>query len=434
MFIRCSSNNLIDGRKKNVLLLQLTLVMLVMMVSGTLSAADWCTTYGGQGALTAELGETMYVPWKGWMMVSVTVEDTDWYSTDNWATKQPATSGYTFSYTWNVNGLGTLGNPTGSYSGVGNINTPEVFNVTCKVTDTQTIAQGDTGSRNDGEKTDDVYVVVVRADVGTGLGDDGTSNDPENTAPGLILGSNEDDDNANGVPDKLDTSAVTGENDLVAISISVAPTTTHLSGWKAKLLGTGGIKVYADAQKSVEIPIFDAPMMGKTAKIWLLGSESIPSTVYVEGTGAGEATLTMQVLRSVNGTDTLFTSDTAKFTVLAPNLATDSNNDGTIDGYDDAVEIGNPGKILGRNDDDDNSNGTLDMNENPVTGENDLKQVNLSWFGSGGFSFTGYKLQLGIGSGSENIRVWTTSTKTAQLTLPITYTIGTDTIPSTIWI
>ena len=54
------------------------------------------------------------------------------------------------------------------------------------------------------------YVVVVKPDIDTGLADNGTASDAENTAPGKILGSNEDDDNSNGVPDRLDTSTVTG--------------------------------------------------------------------------------------------------------------------------------------------------------------------------------------------------------------------------------
>ncbi len=49
-----------------------------------------------------------------------------------------------------------------------------------------------------------------------------------------------------------------------------------------------------------------------------------------------------------------------------------------IEGLADEDEADPPGAILSLNNDDDNENGVPDLNENPVAGENDLKQITLS--------------------------------------------------------
>lgn len=59
-------------------------------------------------------------------------------------------------------------------------------------------------------------------------------------------------------------------------------------------------------------------------------------------------------------------------------LRTDSDNDGDIDDDDEAIEDLPPGVIFPVNSDDDNANGTPDMDEAPVYGEDDLVEVQLS--------------------------------------------------------
>lgn len=59
-------------------------------------------------------------------------------------------------------------------------------------------------------------------------------------------------------------------------------------------------------------------------------------------------------------------------------LRTDSDNDGDIDDDDEAVEDIPPGVVFPVNSDDDNGNGVPDMDEAPVSGEDDLVEVQLS--------------------------------------------------------
>jgi|GEM_PF-2103711 len=59
-------------------------------------------------------------------------------------------------------------------------------------------------------------------------------------------------------------------------------------------------------------------------------------------------------------------------------IRTDSDNDGDIDDDDEVVESFPPGVIFVVNSDDDNDNGIPDMDENPVIGEDDLAEIQLS--------------------------------------------------------
>jgi hypothetical protein len=59
------------------------------------------------------------------------------------------------------------------------------------------------------------------------------------------------------------------------------------------------------------------------------------------------------------------------------NIRMDSDNDGDIDYQDELVENVSPGAIIYVNDDDDNFDGVRDLNELPVTDENDLAEIQL---------------------------------------------------------
>lgn len=60
-----------------------------------------------------------------------------------------------------------------------------------------------------------------------------------------------------------------------------------------------------------------------------------------------------------------------------PDIVADSNNDLEIDEQDQAVETLSPGFIAYINDDDDNLDGTSDMDQSPVGYENDLAEIQL---------------------------------------------------------
>jgi len=114
-------------------------------------------------------------------------------------------------------------------------------------------------------------------------------------------------------------------------------------------------------------------------------------------------------------------------------INTDSNNDGQINEQDDPIEENSSGRYIEWNGDNDNSNDTPDKDETgPVTGENDLVQVNLVHILSS--EWNGWRVILEASIGGSYIKVWTTSTKGTEITLPHTYVIGTDEIPSTVYV
>ena len=85
--------------------------------------------------MTYSLGSTDIIGWKTWMGLTANASDADYSTTDNWAHYTPDDD--TFSFLWDVGGLGTAGNPTGSYTGVSQINSPGVFTVKCTIDDTK---------------------------------------------------------------------------------------------------------------------------------------------------------------------------------------------------------------------------------------------------------------------------------------------------------
>jgi RHS repeat-associated protein len=114
-------------------------------------------------------------------------------------------------------------------------------------------------------------------------------------------------------------------------------------------------------------------------------------------------------------------------------IDTDSNNDGLINDSDESVEETSPGRYVNHNVDDDNSNSTQDKDESgTVTGEDDLALVNLAYEPTTGIN--GAKVVLDASSGGTRIKVWASSTKGTQITLPKTYIIGTDTVPANVYV
>lgn len=85
--------------------------------------------------------------------------------------------------------------------------------------------------------------------------------------------------------------------------------------------------------------------------------------------------------------------------------------------------------FVGLNDDDDNDNGTPDKDESgPVLGEDDLAEV---WV-----YFAPSELNTGkvLLSASNNIKVWYDSQKEVEVSLPATWYVSRDQVPSTIWV
>ncbi|HPY89220.1 MAG TPA: hypothetical protein PLT23_00740 [Lentisphaeria bacterium] len=125
-----------------------------------------------------------------------------------------------------------------------------------------------------------------------------------------------------------------------------------------------------------------------------------------------------------------------KICVLEVDLDVDSNNDGIINDTDDSLEANAPGKLVYLNHDDDNMNDVEDKTENStaVTNENDLQPMNLSFAPP---TLSVGKIILSATSGASYIQVWKSATKgTAadKVALPKTWTLGTDTVPSTLYV
>ena len=107
------------------------------------------------------------------------------------------------------------------------------------------------------------------------------------------------------------------------------------------------------------------------------------------------------------------------------NFDVDSNDDAT----DDSIEDSDP-VLLAVNDDDDDSNGTLDLNDSgPVgTGEDDLEPASIS-VDQAGSIVPGYTLLI---TTTAPVNLWMDSAKTTPV--PTSFQICIDTIPSTIYI
>ena len=122
-------------------------------------------------------------------------------------------------------------------------------------------------------------------------------------SPGYYIGQNNDDDNSNDTPDK-DEDPVSGEGDLVGLSLGVSPS---LSEGKVKLSRTSNkIKVW-DSQTKNNLIIPDGT---DNFKEWDAGS--YPSTLWVEGFSGGVDELSLSYKRD----GVTVHSDLIKFTVV----------------------------------------------------------------------------------------------------------------------
>jgi len=101
------------------------------------------------------------------------------------------------------------------------------------------------------------------------------------------------------------------------------------------------------------------------------------------------------------------------------NIRTDSNNDGVIDGNDEDVENISPGVIIYVNDDDDNFNDILDLDEQPVTGEDDLAEIQLPVDCYPADPSTAWWAISWLNPTIPSIQVWTASDKSTPVGGPI---------------
>jgi len=114
--------------------------------------------------------------------------------------------------------------------------------------------------------------------------------------------------------------------------------------------------------------------------------------------------------------------NSVKITVMTVDL--------NIDGVADEAETTIGGFIALNNDDDDN-NGTADKDANgPITGEDNLVKITLQKVEPTALTGT---VTLKANSGGGNIKVWTSSTKGTEVTLPKTYSTPSE-LPKDLWV
>jgi hypothetical protein len=264
-----------------------------------------------------------------------------------------------------------------------------------------------------GSKWEDMTkdIVVVRADlVMNGLGEEAEED------PGAYVGLNNDDDNENCAIDSSETATVTGEDDLVAISLSVSPAQNE-----------GQVRLIRSSEK---IKVWDSPTKGtghlvipdgeNDYKIWDISS--YPSTLYVEGVSRSLSLGDVELWLSYIRNSCTVHRDKVKITVVEVDL--------DMSGVSDSEETCKGGYI-GINDDDDDNSCWEDRGEDgTVSGENDLVAITLHRVGPTGVTGT---VELKALAGGTNVRVWTDPTKGTQVGLPKTYSTPAE-LPKTLYV
>jgi hypothetical protein len=174
---------------------------------------------------------------------------------------------------------------------------------------------------------------------------EGVPDDYREENPGGYVPVNDDDDNDNGITDK-DEAPVNGEDNLVAISLSISPPYPILNEGEIKLTTTattGQLRVwkYPDKRELI-IPNGDTPRYYAT---W--SPQNLPPTLYVEGITPvlpGTELLTLSYAIGLAGIDV----DFVKVTVVGVWLSGDG---GILDDWPKtATQLRSPKYIFGKND------------------------------------------------------------------------------------
>ncbi len=115
-------------------------------------------------------------------------------------------------------------------------------------------------------------------------------------------------------------------------------------------------------------------------------------------------------------------SDYINIHVVYLDVDIDSNNDNVIADDDDTFEDLAPGKIILFNGDDDNENGTPDIDDGSVENEDDLVEIRLSF--STGTLPDGSQFVLDEVGENRNLRIWDSETKDDEINLPFIFYVG----------
>lgn len=206
----------------------------------------------------------------------------------------------------------------------------------------------------------------------------------ETDAPGRLLRYNGDDDNHDDIPDRDEpgdklangqfAKFLSGEDDLAQVDLKTYAGRADMKGFKIRLGGGGNVKVWTSATKGAGNEI-------NLPKEYVIGQDTIPSTIWAEGFHEGASALTMRLIHS-NGL--VLCDDAILLTVLRAIVRVDGNRDGSIDlhGDSDLTTKDKPYKFWLNNDHDvdgdfpfgeDKDDGVADSADKQIGGLRDLE-------------------------------------------------------------
>ena len=197
-------------------------------------------------------------------------------------------------------------------------------------------------------------------------------------SPGNILLLNRDDDNADGIPDYENQFDPNHDffnfqdDDLEEVSLSFGSSTTSLDGYGLELSGT----------EASSIEVYGSPLKHFVGTSFTIGSDDVPSSVWVEGVEAGVATLTWTLFQP-DGEPVA--SDAVLLTVVDGDLSAHRQQTPVFRDYIISPEVEDVEAIGIRiNGDDDDGDGVADgMQRTAVSSEDDLMQLDTVVFSGG---------------------------------------------------
>ena len=207
----------------------------------------------------------------------------------------------------------------------------------------------------------------------------GTDDPIEEDPPGKVLLLNTDDDNANDLPDlqeggpfvDADGNPV-ADDDLVPARLSWDSLGLDLTGYRLQLSADPALKLWTTQDKQALVP-----------ESFLIGTDPVPETIYLEGVEEGEAWVSWTLLQPGGQpvAEDQVRVTVANFDIRAYRPLTEGPDYGNPF---QKTEVPpkfeqNPGVGIRRNGDDDNKNGTPDndIQDVAVQNENDLIEINL---------------------------------------------------------
>jgi hypothetical protein len=278
-------------------------------------------------------------------------------------------------------------------------NSPMLYTVKLDVYDNDA-AEGGPPDKND---VDICQLAVVKVN----LNINGVPDDSNELNPGGLVSLNNDDDNNNGIEDK-DEAPVNGEDDLVAISLSILPANLDTGEMELKVVNATSVRIWSSADKQgLIIPTGD-PL--DWSKKWPV--QQMPQTLYVEGTSVPYAREVLLQLSYIVDLSECIHSVLVRFSVVKVDIDAGLNE----------IDEVNPGKYINVNWNDDDGDGWTPNDTPPngvyagdkddseiVLGDGDLR---LFWVSISPYDLSSYfpdtKVRITF---PDKVKVWETNTK-----------------------